>query len=85
MCFQTIIILFVSFILSVAGIETAQTVVVVPATFAQSVSKGKAQIAPIGVIWGNLESYYLLISDIDRISICLLIKEVLVSIFVIKS
>ena len=54
MVFQTIIVLFVSFILGVAGIETAQAVVITAPAFAQSVSEGKAQISPIGVIWGNI-------------------------------
>jgi hypothetical protein len=51
-CFQAFVELPVCFRLVIGCIKSTQTVVVAAPAFAQSVSEGKAQIAPVGVVWG---------------------------------
>ena len=51
-CIEAVVVLFVGFGLGVTGEKAAEAVEITSAGFAQSVSEGKAQIAPIGVMGG---------------------------------
>lgn len=53
---ETFVVLAVTFFLGVSGIEAGDTVEVVAAVFAQGVTEGEAEVAPGGIVAGDVFS-----------------------------
>ena len=51
---HTFVVLAVTFFLGVAGIEAGDAVVVVTAVFTQGIAEGEAEVAPGGVVAGDV-------------------------------